>query len=95
MERRESEGRREDRRGGGSHDRTELHGQEKLQVTKGFVAGEEVSRVLVLPNLDTYLINIITRLYVSYMGLLGLEITATVPHVVTAPNHKIILLLHN
>ena len=40
MERRECAGRREDRRGGGSHDEAELHGQEKLQVTKGLIAGE-------------------------------------------------------
>lgn len=43
--------------------------REKLQVAKGLIAGEQVSILLVLPNLGLSLLSIITRLCVFYMGL--------------------------
>lgn len=43
--------RTEDRRGGGSKDGSDSHGQEKLQVVEGLIAGECVSTVIDLPNL--------------------------------------------
>ena len=52
------------------------HAWEKLQVTRGLIAGEYDKIILEMPNLDIWLITKIFRMYVFYTGLLGLEIPA-------------------
>ena len=57
-------------------DGTEPRGLEEPQVARDFMAGEESSVVVDLPNLGVQLINIMTELCAvcTYLGLLGLEI---------------------
>ena len=71
-ERARGEGREGRERRGGN-----LHGPE---TACNFIAGEEVSIALHLPNLSIWLINKIPGLVVFYPGLLGLQIPTTQKH---------------
>ena len=65
------ERREKDRRRGNCHG-SELHGQEKDQITRDSVAGEQVCIALDLPNLGLWLVNKIPGLCVFHTGLSGL-----------------------
>lgn len=53
-----------------SHHRPEPCGQEKQQVTRDFITGEEVTVAPDLPNLGICFMNKTSGLFVFFMGLL-------------------------
>ena len=55
-------------------DEVEVCSLEEAQVARDFIAEEQNSGILFMPNLGMHFINIITEFCVLYMDLLGLEI---------------------